>query len=368
MGQDSIVPPRALREIYLRPFQLAHKIAQPWGYMTSYAKLNGTHCAEHDWLLNQVLRGEWGHDGIVMSDWTGTYSVSEAINAGLNIEFPGPTKWRTKDLVNHLITAHKIDIRQIDSLATEILKWVQKLAQKNEDTVYGEKKGERTRWEAKEEDSKLVRRIITEGTVLLKNEGEILPVKKGKVAVIGPNAKAKVFTGGGSARLQPAWSSTPWQGLVSEKPEGVELSYAVGTLTAKYAPLWDESFTASDGSVGFDAYHYPLDAEGKMADKHVAWDKLTRSEPRFNNFKRTGLADHWFTEIKATFTSPMNGEYEFSLIGTGKFWFWVDGEQVVDMSNYKKKGGAFYGNGSEETKVKVKVEEGKVSHSFYRFL
>lgn len=329
--------------------------------MTSYAKLNGTHCAEHNWLLNDLLRGEWAHTGIVMSDWTGTYSVAEAINAGLDIEFPGPAKWRAKDLVNHSVTAHKIDARQIDELATHILTWVQKLAQENEDVVYGEKKGETTRWDAQKEDSALVRRIITEGIVLLKNEEEILPVRKGKVAIIGPNAKAKVFTGGGSARLNPAWSSTPWQGLVSEKPDDVDLSYAVGTLTAKYAPLLDENFTASDGSVGFDAYHYPVTADGKQADKHVATDILTRSEMRFNNFQRTGLTPDWFTELKATFTSPITGEYEFALTCTGKFWLWFDGELVMDMSDYKVKGQAFYGNGTVETKAKVKVQEGKVS-------
>lgn len=226
--------------------------------------------------------------------------------------------------------------------------------------MYSKVKKEVTRWDAKEQDSALVRRIITEGTVLLKNQDDILPLRKGKVAVIGPNAKAKVFTGGGSARLNPSWSSTPWQGLVSEKPDGVDLEYSLGITTAKYAPLLDECFTTSDGDVGFDAYHYPLDANGEQAKEYVAHDKLTRSEIRFNNFAREGLTSDWFCELKATFTAPLTGEYEFSSTCTGSFWIWLDGKLILDMSNYTERGHAFYGGGCVETKARVHVEEGKV--------
>lgn len=265
------------------------------------------------------------------------------------------------------LTTHKIEHETLDATVTRILKWVQKLAQKNEELVYSKEKKEITLWENKEKDAALVRRIITEGIVLLKNENEILPVKKGKVAIIGPNAKAKVFTGGGSARLNPAWSSTPWQGLVSEKPDGVDLEYSLGTTTAMYAPLLDECFTNSSGEVGFDAYHYPINEEGNQASAHAASDKLTRSEMRFNNFKRDGLADDWFTECKATFTSPITGEYEFAATCTGKFWVYVDDELIIDMSDYEEKGAAFYGAGTHETRARVKVEEGKVnSDCIYR--
>lgn len=76
MGQDSIVSPRALREVYLRPFQIAQAKAQPWSYMTSYNKVNGTHASESSWLLEEVLRKEWKADTLVMSDWTGVYSAA----------------------------------------------------------------------------------------------------------------------------------------------------------------------------------------------------------------------------------------------------------------------------------------------------
>jgi beta-glucosidase len=69
MGEDSVIPERALRELYLRPFQIAQKDAKPWAYMTSYNKVNGTHVSENPVLLRELLRKEWGHEGLIMSDW-----------------------------------------------------------------------------------------------------------------------------------------------------------------------------------------------------------------------------------------------------------------------------------------------------------
>jgi beta-glucosidase len=324
-------------------------------------QVNGTHVSENKPLLD-ILRKEWGHQGIIMSDWFGTYSISEAINAGLNIEFPGPTRFRNKTLIDHLVTAHKIDERQIDSLVTCILAWVQKLARISPEHVYAKEKAEFTRWDAKAHDAALVRKIAAEGIVVLKNEQSVLPVRKGKVAVIGPNARAKVFTGGGSARLQPAWSTTPWQGLELGKPADVDLSYALGCSTSKFFPLLDEHFTTEDGTVGFDAYHYALTEDGLQAAQHIGHDKLLRSEVRFNNWTLPDLGSSWFTELKAVFTSPLTGEYEFEIIGTGKFWFYVDDRLVQEVTDYAVKGEAFYGNGTPTKAVRVAVKKGQVGH------
>jgi len=90
-GVDSIIDSRALREVYLRPFQIAQLHSDHWAYMTSYNKLNGIHCSENEWLLETVLKREWGfgEDGFVMSDWWGTYSIDLAIKNGLSLEMPG---------------------------------------------------------------------------------------------------------------------------------------------------------------------------------------------------------------------------------------------------------------------------------------
>ena len=259
MGQDSVVQERPLREIYLRPFQIAQKMSQPWAYMTGYNKvservmsrhlrqINGLHCSENPWLLQEVLRKEWQFDGIAISDWYGTYSVSDSINAGLNVEFPGPPRWRVPQLLKHLLNAHKLDPEHLDDSITELLRSVQRLAKLHPEVVYAEDKSEKTRYDAIESDKKVVNQIYTEGIVLAKNDEAILPVTKGKVAIIGPNAAARVFTGGGSARLQPSWSSSPWEGFNgAAKPKEVELSYALGSTTAKFLPMFDDCFTSAD--------------------------------------------------------------------------------------------------------------------------
>lgn len=363
-GIDSIVSERPLREIYLRPFQIAQAKSTPWAYMTSYNKLNGIHCSEDKWLLDELLRKEWKHDGLIMSDWFGTYSVSESINAGLNLEMPGQAIWRNGELVNHLIRAHKIDLRTIDKVATFMLNWVQKLAKANENLVYAAPSKEKTRTSEQAEDAKIIRKLAADGAVVLKNENEVLPVQgKKKVAVIGPNVKAKVLTGGGSAQLRAAWSQTPWQGLSDNKPSDVDLDYSLGAYTAKYLPMLDENFTAASGKQGFDLRHYPLSETEMSIDgtEPAHTEEGDTSDMFMADFKHPALGDRWLTELNATFTSPIDGEYEFGLAVTGQAKLWVDDKVIVDNTTHQVRGTSFFNCGTIEVKGSVKVEKGKVS-------
>lgn len=299
-----------------------------------------------------------------MSDWYGTYSVSDSINAGLNLEMPGETIWRGQGQVSHLVRAHKIDPRQIDKVAGEVLRWVQKLAKINEDLVYAKPSKEKTRTSEKEEDAKIIRKLAAEGTVVLKNEKQVLPIQgKKKVAVIGPNAKAKVLTGGGSAQLRAAWSQSPWQGLSDNKPGDVDLDYSLGAYTAKFLPTLDENFTAASGNVGFDLRHYPLNdtemsIEGTEPAHTEEWDT---SDMFMADFRLPALGEKWLTELTATFTSPIDGEYEFGLAVTGQAKLWVDDKVVVDNTKGQIRGTSFFNCGTIEVKGSVKVEKGKVS-------
>ena len=360
MGEDSVISSRALRDIYLRPFQIAQRLSKPWAFMTSYNKLNGRHCSENSWLLQEVVRKEWKFDGLIMSDWFGTYSVSGSINAGLNLEMPGPAVWRNPRLVSHVLSAHKIDPRRLDQSAAEILNWVQKVAKLNEELVYSAPSEETTRTEAKDEDATILRRLATQGIVLLKNDNSVLPLKSKKVAVIGPNAKDKVITGGGSARLRAAWSQSPWEGLVENKPEGVELDYSLGATTSKFLPMLGETFTCLDGSPGFNLRHYAI-VDGKQADSPTVEEKYDTSDMLMADFYHPDLGRQWFTEVETVMTSPSDGEYEFGIVVTGMGWVWVDGKLVVDYSRDQVRGSAYFGNGTVEVRATIKVEKGKVS-------
>lgn len=364
-GVDAVISPRPLRDVYLRPFQIAQKRAGTWAYMTSYNKLNGTHCSENKWLLEDLLRKEWGFDGLVMSDWFGTYSVSDSINAGLDLEMPGPTVWRQNRMVKHLVAAHKIDPRTVDARVTTVLSWVQKLAKLNPDIVYASKgtmERSRDSPEEKAADAKLARQLAGEGCVLLKNEG-LLPIKKGRVAVVGPNAKTAVITGGGSALLRAGWAVTPWDGLAGNAPDGVKLEYELGCVGSKFLPVLDEQFTTMDGKPGFDLVFHPIE-KGEIIDDpkravHEWWDT---SSVHLADFSHPSLGPQFVTELLAKFTPKESGTYEFGAVVTGHGWVYVNDELVVDLSKKIPKGSAFFNNGTIEVKGTYDAEAGKVSH------
>lgn len=119
---------------------LAQKNAQPWAFMTSYGRVDNVHCNENPRLLQRILREEWGFEGIVMSDWHGTYSVDLSINAGVELEMPGPPRWRTEMLVHHMLSCQKVLPETLDTRVTNLLTFVQRLARENPDVVYGDGK------------------------------------------------------------------------------------------------------------------------------------------------------------------------------------------------------------------------------------
>ncbi|WWC71713.1 uncharacterized protein I206_105671 [Kwoniella pini CBS 10737] len=361
MGQDSIISPRPLRDIYLKPFQIVQKKSKPWAFMTSYNKLNGIHCSENELLLQNILRKEWNFNGLIMSDWYGTYSVSDSLNSGLNLEMPGSTKWRTKELISHSIYSHKIDTRILDKRVLEILNWIQKLSKLNENLVYQKPKSEKTRLENKEEDSKLIRRIGGEGIVLLKNENNILPINKPQnIGIIGPNAKTKVITGGGSAQLRASWSISPWEGLIKNKPDGIELSYTLGAATWKFLPILGDEFYTTDGKQkGFNLKHYAIDENGKQVQNPAVEEIWDTSDLIMADFYDPNLGEEYFTEILSLFKPTKTQEWEFESVVTGQGWLWIDDILILDNSKYTHKGSAYFGSGTEPKKAIFKVEAGK---------
>lgn len=173
MSASIVVSDRALREIYLLPFMLAVRDSQPGSFMTSYNKLNGTHCSEHKKLLRDILRKEWGWKGLIVSDWYGTYSTTEAIEAGLDLEMPGPSRWRTITL-SHAVNSGKMEMKALDSAVRNVLHAVKK----GQESGIPENAKERTR--NTKADRLLLRRTAASSIVLLKNYGGILPLKANK--------------------------------------------------------------------------------------------------------------------------------------------------------------------------------------------
>lgn len=222
---DEEISQRALREIYLKPFELAIREGNPWAVMTSYNSINGTH-ADSSPLLETVLRQQWGWDGLVVSDWGGTNSTAEALNAGLDLEMPGQTRWRSVEQVTSALRDGTLTQEIIDQRVRRILEFLERLACFQDPAISDERAVDSP------SHRKLIREAGSKGIVLLKNENEILPLSKDKmrgkrIAMLG-YAKTTLAHGGGSASVNAHYETTPWDALCSAYGDDVELCYAKG--------------------------------------------------------------------------------------------------------------------------------------------
>lgn len=206
--EDSVVmSERTLREIHLLPFQLAfaRTANKPWAVMPSYNRINGTHCSEDHKLLNGILRGEWNFDGLIVSDWWGTYSTSEAINAGLDLEMPGPPVFRARAL-DEAIGSRKVMTKTIDFSIRNILNLI------NRCKAWDSTKAPVGTGTDTPESRSLVRQVAADSIVLLKNDRGLLPLNKSKkqrYGLIGEHFSYPSVCGGGSSESTPFYISTP---------------------------------------------------------------------------------------------------------------------------------------------------------------
>ncbi len=212
------VDERALREIYLPAFETAVKRTQPWTVMCAYNKLNGTYCSENHVLLVDILKDEWGFEGLVVSDWGAVHDRVASLKGGLDLEMPGPQDKRVEAVVE-AVHSSELDEKILDESVRRILSIVFKA---QETSKGGEFDVEAHHLQA--------RKIASEGMVLLKNDG-ILPLKGHQhIAVIGRAAKEAHFQGGGSSHINPTKVAIPFKELQNLAGEA-ELSYAEGYPT-----------------------------------------------------------------------------------------------------------------------------------------
>jgi beta-glucosidase len=120
---DQQMEERCLRELHLVPFQMAVREADPWCVMGSYSKINGTYTSNNKWLLDDVLRKEWGYKGVVMSDWFGMNSIVPSVQAGMDLEMPGPPRKRGRNLVD-AVTKGFMKVEDLDACVERILRLV----------------------------------------------------------------------------------------------------------------------------------------------------------------------------------------------------------------------------------------------------
>ncbi|MDF2630775.1 MAG: beta-glucosidase, partial [Symbiobacteriaceae bacterium] len=222
---SSEVDERAMREIYLRQFELVVKEANPWTVMCAYNRVNGTYASQHDYLLNQILKGEWGYDGPVISDWGANHEIYESVKGGLDLEMPGPPKYFGRLLLD-AVRKWQVAPEVIDNAARRMLRLMERCGKLDQLTAASRPAGTVNT----KEHQDLARRLAAESIVLLKNERQMLPLdpqRLRKVAVIGPCADEAPVSGGGSAYVEPPYRISPLDGL-KQALKGADIIYEQG--------------------------------------------------------------------------------------------------------------------------------------------
>jgi len=215
---DAIVDERTLREIYLTGFEIAVNRSKPWTVMCSYNRLNGVYCSENEYLLTDILRDEWGYEGFVVSDWGAVNDRVEGLKAGLELEMPssgGIGDRKIVEAVRNGELCESILDRAVERLLNIIFKAVDNYK-------------ENAKFD-KEEHHRLARKVARECMVLLKNQNNVLPLKKeGTLAVIGAFAKNPRFQGGGSSHINPTKVDSALEEIKKLAGDSMNIIYADG--------------------------------------------------------------------------------------------------------------------------------------------
>lgn len=216
MRVSADVDPRPLREIYFRAFERVVKNAQPWTVMCSYNKVNGTYASEHPWLLTDVLRDDWGFEGLVVSDWGAVNDRVKGVAAGLDLEMPSSGGVTDAQIVD-AVRRGDLDEALVDRAAQRVLDLVEK-------SGHREKPDDPLDVDA---HHALAREAATRSVVLLKNEGSLLPLSEGQdIALIGEFARTPRYQGGGSSHINPTRVDTALDSFT--RAAGDRVSFAPG--------------------------------------------------------------------------------------------------------------------------------------------
>lgn len=217
MSIDAQVGERTLREIYLASFETAIKEAKPWTVMCSYNQVNGEFASRNHHLLTDILKNEWGYEGFVVSDWGAVVNLVDSIKAGLSLEMPGTNGASSAEVVK-AVQNGSLDEKTLNEAVKRILQIVLKAKENKKDISY-----------SKEEQHKLAKQASIESTVLLKNEDNILPLKKqGKIAVIGEFAKTPRYQGSGSSRVNATKIDVPYDEICKACEAKASVAFASG--------------------------------------------------------------------------------------------------------------------------------------------
>ena len=323
MTISSEVPERALRELYLLPFEAAVCEAGTWAIMSAYNKVAGEWCSENPGLLTTILRDEWGFDGLVVSDWFGTHSTDAAMEAGLDLEMPGPPQHRGAGLAD-AVASGAVSGAVLDERVRRVLQLAERtgvLAGTASDPTVERHDDDPAR-------VALLREAAAASIVLLKNEGGLLPLDPASlssVAVIGPTAANASTQGGGSAQVLSPYEVSPLEGLRAALGDGVEVTFEPGATITRGAARFDVTRIGD----GLTAEYFAGDAlAGAPVLTQVTRRSWFRWDPQFAPAGVVGAA--WSLRLSGTYTAAFAGEHTFSVRTASRVRLWVGEAVAVD--------------------------------------
>ncbi|KNG49079.1 glycoside hydrolase family 3 protein [Stemphylium lycopersici] len=345
---NEIVSERALREIYMKPFEITIKEANPLAVMTSYNKINGTHADSNQFLLKQVLRGEWGWEGLVMSDWGGTNSTADSLNAGLDLEMPGPTRWRGVDAVTEAVKKGQVTEDTITARARNVLTLIEKVGGFENPEIPPE------RSIVDPKHCKLIREVAGQGITLLKNDG-VLPLRKeqvkGKKIGLFGLAKEALIHGGGSASLNAHYRITPEEGLKATYGDDVEFKFAKGAATYRLIPPLSKGCKDLEGKDGWTMELFNKGNTTKPIktanNNEAAFSPLLEHEAKHSEVKFTAM-----------FTPTESGSHYLGCSGIGPTIVRINDDIVYEQKHNSPDAMGFLFGGNPEKEFRVPFIKG----------
>ena len=316
---------RTLREIYLPAYRRVIKEAQPFTIMAAYNQINGGHATENNYIMNSILRKEYGFTGVLLSDWGGVKSTIQSLNASLDLEMPGPGNYYEKPL-RKALKKGTVTVDVIDQAALRMIQLILKTTNKKpnlNDSLYQFS-------DVMEINKTIARKVAEESVVLLKNENKLLPINTEKVrsiAIIGPNANRSINQGGGSARVTAAYSVTPLQGITAlARKNDIEVNYHKGVENHPAVPLMEAA------SLRLNSRSEETGLQGEYYQSYNFTGAPFKTE-RDEELRIFGIIDEGvFGSVLWTgdFIAKKSGEYRFSANpGLGKAKIFIDGKKVV---------------------------------------
>ena len=326
MRGNSVVDERTLREIYLPAFETIVKETQPWTVMCAYNRINGVYASQHDYLLNQILRKEWGFEGIVVSDWGANHTIVDSVEGGLDLEMPGPAKYYGR-LLEDAVRTWQTDESVIDVAVARILRIVARSGRLKDVPPSGAVNTS--------EHQALVRELAEGSITLLKNDGGVLPIDadgSGLIAAIGPNATEGRIGGGGSSYVDPPYRVSPIEGLRAAVGPGITVEYERGCDNWDEPPELQARYlrpSQGDGEGLWGEYFVNTNLAGEPA--------ASRVDSRMRHWFWAGAdviegvsGDAFSVRWSGMLIAPDTGRFVLSVTSSGMCRVILDEETVVD--------------------------------------